>query len=935
MTMLLIVLLPFLAILPVWLIGRKNRFLSMLVAAATAAGALGTLATLIPRVMAGEVLTHSWPWIERIGLDIAFRLDGLGMLFGILILGIGTLVVVYGYFYLSDDDPIGAFYAMLMTFMGAMMGVVMSENLLLLVMFWELTSISSFLLIGYWKHLPAARQGARMALGITGGGGLALLGGVILLGNIVGSYDLTTVLASNELILEHDLYFVTLVLILLGAFTKSAQFPFHFWLPNAMTAPTPVSAYLHSATMVKAGVFLLARLHPALSGSVSWFVLVTGAGMITLCFAAYVALFKHDLKGLLAYSTISHLGIITACFGFSTKLATMAGVFHIMNHAAFKASLFMSAGIVDHEAGTRDARVLSGLRHSMPITFGLATLGAAAMAGIPLFNGFLSKEMFFEEAFHLMEHPFAAQISGYEWLFPVLATFGGLCSMAYSFRFIGDVFFGEENHDLPKHPHDPPVGMWMPVAILVTICIAIGILPFLVENFVFVIAGATIGSAVPEYHIAIWHGLTPALGMTGVAVAGGALLYWKWRSVHLFHMRFDETSGKEVFEAFVDVSVKSARRFTAWLDNGSMQRYLAFSFAFATLAGFLGWYQLGWTSGTLPRTPAPPVALIPWGVLIAATALTIFYHRKRLAAVVLMSVVGLMVSLMFIFFSGPDLGLTQLSVEVVTILLILLALYVLPQWTPRESTPQRRWRDGILAGAAGLGVGGLAYGIFTRPQQTISDFYLEKSVPEGGGSNVVNVILVDFRGFDTMGEISVLMLAAIGIVVMLHGRRPFHPDGVKPLVEERFPVMLTTVTRPMMALILVIAFYIFMRGHNLPGGGFIAGLVASVALIVQYVASGKAWTNERLTVNFARMGALGVIIAVCTGLAAFLFEKPFLKGGLAHVNVPGIGEIHLASAMSFDLGVFMVVVGALLIIIKRLSEYQSAEEVVEAMEERR
>jgi multicomponent K+:H+ antiporter subunit A len=934
MTLSIIVLLPFLAIVPAWLVGRQNRFASMLVAAAASVGSLLTLATLVPRVMAGEVLTHSWPWIERLGLDLAFRLDGLAVLFGILILGIGTLVVVYAYYYLSDDDPIGSFYAMLMTFMGAMMGVVMSENVLLMVMFWELTSISSFLLIGYWSHLPAARQGARMALGITGGGGLALLGGVILLGHIVGSFDLTTILASNQLILAHDLYFPALVLILLGAFTKSAQFPFHFWLPNAMNAPTPVSSYLHSATMVKAGVFLLARMHPALSGSTSWFVLVTGAGLVTLCFAAYVALFKHDLKGLLAYSTISHLGIITACFGFSTKLATMAGVFHIMNHAAFKASLFMSAGIVDHETGTRDARILSGLRHSMPITSTLAILGTLAMAGFPLFNGFLSKEMFFEEAYHLMEHPLAGLTGGYEWLFPVLVTFGGLCSMAYSFRLIGDVFLGEEAHDLPKHPHDPPAGMWGPVAILVSICVLVGVLPFLFQGFVVVVAQAVIGGPVPEYTIAIWHGLTPALGMTGLAIAGGGLLYWKWRSVHAVHMRFAEVTGKQLFETFVDASVKGARLFTGWFDNGSMQRYVAISIGFATYVGFLGYFQLGWTPGRLQTTPAPPIALIPWVVLVAATVLTIRFHRKRITAIIMLSVIGLIISLMFIFFSGPDLGLTQLSVEVVTILLILLALYVLPQRTPRESGSPRRWRDAALSCVAGLGVGGLAYGVLTRPQETISDYYLEKSVPEGGGSNVVNVILVDFRGFDTMGEIAVLMLAAIGIVVMLYERKPTHPDGVQPLIEERFPAMLTTITRPMMALILVMAFYIFMRGHNLPGGGFIAGLVASVALIIQFLASGRAWTNERLTVDFARMGAVGVIIAVCTGLAAFLFERPFLKGGIAHVHVPGIGELHLASAMSFDLGVFMVVVGALLIIIKRLSEYHGTNEVVEAVEDR-
>ncbi len=933
MNMLIIVLSPFLAILPVWVFGRANRLLSMLAAAATSAGALGVLASFMPEILAGEVLTHTWPWIERIGLDLAFRVDALAMLFGILILGIGTLVSIYAYFYLDERDSIGAFYAMLMTFMGAMMGVVMSENALLLIMFWELTSISSFLLIGYWRHLPAARQGARMALSVTGAGGLALLGGVLVLGDIVGSYDLTTILASHDAIVSHDLYLVALILILLGAFTKSAQFPFHFWLPNAMSAPTPVSSYLHSATMVKAGVFLLARLHPALSGTTEWFSLVTGTGLVTMCFAAYVALFKHDLKGILAYSTISHLGLITACFGFSTKLATMAGVFHIMNHAAFKAALFMSAGIVDHETGTRDARILSGLRRSMPITFALMTLGTLAMAGFPLFNGFLSKEMFFEEAFHLMEPPLAEALAGYTWLFPALATFGGLCSMAYSFRLVGDVFFGEENPDLPEHPHDPPMGMWLPVATLVTICVIVGVAPFLFEGFVFAVAESAIGGPRPDYKLAIWHGLTPALGMTVIALVGGALFYRNWRSIHSFHKRFKEISGKVIFESFVDAAVSGARYFTAWLDNGSMQRYLAMSIGFATCAGFLGWYQLGWTSGTLTTTPAPPIVLIPWVILIAATTLTIVYHRARITAVVMMSVVGLIISLLFILLSGPDLGLTQLSVEVVTILLILLALFLLPRRTPRESTSRRRWRDGILSGVAGLGVGAMAYGVLTRPQQTISDFYLDNSVPKGGGANVVNVILVDFRGFDTMGEIAVLMLAAIGIMLMLHGRRPTPEGGSKPLTEERFPSMLTTITRPMMALILVVAFYIFLRGHNLPGGGFIAGLVASVALIIQFVASGRAWTNERLTINFARMGALGVIIAVCTGVAAFLFEQPFLKGGYVDMHIPGLGSFHVASAMAFDLGVFMVVVGALLVIIKRLSEYHSDDEAIKAMED--
>ncbi len=889
---------------------------------------LGVLATLVPQVMAGEVLVQSWPWIESLGLNIAFRLDGLGMLFSLLVLGIGALVVVYGYYYLGKNDPIGPFYAMLMTFMGAMMGVVLSENLILLVMFWELTSISSFLLIGYWKHLPAARQGARLALAITGGGGLLMLGGVILLGMIVGSYDLSVVLASNEKILNHSLYPIMLVLVLMGAFTKSAQFPFHFWLPNAMTAPTPVSAYLHSATMVKAGVFLLARLHPALSGSELWFILVTGAGLTTMVFSAYVALFKHDLKGLLAYSTISHLGLITALFGFSTKLATVAAVFHIFNHAAFKASLFMTAGIIDHEAGTRDARILSGLRHSMPFTFGLALLGAAAMGGAPFFNGFLSKEMFFEEAFRLMEHPFMTGVV-WSWAIPAAVVVGGLCSVAYSIRFVHDVFFGPEAHDLPGHPHDPPIGMRAPVAILVGICVVVGVYPPLIQKFISVCAAPVVGSALPDYYLWWWHGFTPALYMTMVAVAAGIGFYMVWKKVHQFHLdqNIPEISGKALFEKFMDSSVLAARGLTQELDNGSLQRYMAFSFMAAIVAGSLGFIQFGVFEGDKAPTPAPLAAIIPWFLLVAASLMTIYYQRKRLTALVFISVVGLIVSLSFIYLSAPDLGLTQISVEVVTILLMLLTLYVLPQRTPNESTPERRTRDAIVAILGGGGIAFLAYSVFTRNFESIAGYYLEKSVPEGGGTNVVNVTLVDFRGFDTMGEISVLAIAAVGILIMLTGRRPDTPDYAKPREEQAFPAMLTATTRPLMALILLVAIYIFMRGHNLPGGGFIAGLVASVALTIQYVASGINWTNERLKVDFVRLCGIGVLIAVATGLGSWFFGYPFLTSSVYHLHLPAIGEIHLASAIPFDLGVFFVVVGCMLTIMKRVSEYQRCDEV--------
>lgn len=920
MTIFLILLLPFLAILPAWAIGAHNRLASTVVAALATAASLGLLLSHAPQVFDGNIFVHTWPWLESLGLNASFRLDGLGLLFGILILGIGLLVVLYASYYLSEDDPIGPFHAMLLTFMGAMLGVVLSENLLLMVMFWELTSISSFLLIAYWKHLPEARQGARLALTITGGGGLALLAGILLLSHITGSYELSTILASNAAITGHALYVPALVLILLGAFTKSAQFPFHFWLPNAMTAPTPVSAYLHSATMVKAGVFLLARLHPALSGTSEWFTLVTTAGLITMVFAAYVALFKDDLKGLLAYSTISHLGLITALFGFSTKMATVAAVFHIINHAAFKAGLFMTAGIVDHEAGTRDLKRLGGLRHLMPITFALGTVAALAMAGLPPFNGFLSKEMFFDEAFKLSADPRMTMMA---YAPAILVTVGGLFSIAYSLRFIFGTFTGPKRDDYPGKPHDPPVGMWLPVALLAAICVAIGIVPNLVAGPLLAAAStAVLGGNLPEYSVSIWHGLTPALGMTAVAIVLGIAAFRA--QAKLATLPGLNLNGKALTEAAIDRVMKLANQATGLIDNGSLQRYLGFSIGFAALAGFWGYFELGWSDGTKAPTPAPLLALLPWGMLVASTIYTVYFQRTRLVALVFMSVVGLIVSLTFIFFSAPDLGLTQLSVEVVTILLLLLALYVLPQSVEPLSTPARRFRDGAIATVAALGVGSLSWAVMTRPLNSISSYYLDQSLPMGGGTNVVNVILVDFRGFDTMGEVSVLVIAAVGVLVMLRGRRPAHPGQNLVLDEERFPVMLTTITRPLMPLMALIAIYIFLRGHNLPGGGFIAGLVASVALLMQYLASGLNWSNARMKIDFVRLGAVGVIIAVGTGLLAFVMEGTFLTHKMWHPVIPGIGEIHIGTAALFDLGVFFAVIGALLVMLRRLSEYQRA-----------
>src|SRR5690554_3203611 len=508
--------LPFVLALSVAVLRTVPRSATAWMAAAAPLLGLAILAWHAPAVMDGAVPRTVYEWIPQFGLMFDLRLDGLAWMFAGLVLGIGVLIVMYAHYYLSSNDSAPRFFGYLLLFMGSMLGMVIAGNLLLLVVFWELTSISSFLLIGFWSHRQDARQGARMALTITGLGGLALLGGVLLIGRVTGSYDLDVVLASGELIAASPLYPAILALVLLGVFTKSAQFPFHFWLPQAMAAPTPVSAYLHSATMVKAGVFLLARLHPALAEGELFFYVVSSIGAITLVMGAWFAIFQHDLKGLLAYSTISHLGLITLLFGLATPMAVVAGLFHIINHATFKASLFMAAGIIDHETGTRDMRRLGNLRKFMPYTSALAIIVSLAMAGIPLLNGFLSKEMFFAEALEV-QAPALMQ-----WALSIVALLAGVFGVAYSLRFVHDTFYGPGPRDLDVVPHEPPRWMRIPVAVLVLLCLVVGIVPALVVGpILHTTVRGTLGLAAPEFTLSLWHGFNLPLLMSFLGLVFG------------------------------------------------------------------------------------------------------------------------------------------------------------------------------------------------------------------------------------------------------------------------------------------------------------------------------------------------------------------------------------------------------------------------------
>ena len=622
--LIIIALLPFIGALVPGVMIRAGRTACAMFTAVPTAIALVMLMILAPAVLRGEVIQAELQWLPQLGLSASFFLDGLGLLFACMITGVGLLITLYARFYLSGDDPMGQFYTYLLLFQGAMLGIVLSDNILLLLIFWELTSLSSFLLIGYWKHLPEGRQGARMALTVTGAGGLAMIAGMLILGNIVGSYNLTDILQAGDQIKASEWYLPALILILLGAFTKSAQFPFHFWLPHAMAAPTPVAAYLHSATMVKAGVFLMARMWPALAGTDAWFYIVATTGLITMVIGALIALFKDDLKALLAFSTVSHLGLLTMLLGFGTQAAAVAAVFHIINHLTFKAALFMTAGIVDHEAHTRDIKRLGGLRHLMPITFLIGTIAALSMAGIPLFNGFLSKEMMLEEASHTYWAGSALAV-------PVLATIGALLSVAYSFRFISHVFLGPVRDDYPAKPHDPPFGLWASPALLCVFVVLIGVMPFLAEGIVTAAANAVTGADLHP-HLKIWHGVTPALWMSIIAIVGGALLLARHAPLDTVWANMPRPEAKVIFDALIAAVVSTTRTLTEVTHNGSISRYLAIFTVASVAMGWIAFSGSGLPNPTREMLPVPAVLGVGWVMLIVATLSVVLMHKRRFRA---------------------------------------------------------------------------------------------------------------------------------------------------------------------------------------------------------------------------------------------------------------------------------------------------------------
>ncbi|WP_210617940.1 Na+/H+ antiporter subunit A [Mammaliicoccus lentus] len=724
-----------------------------------------------------------WDFMPRIGMNFAVHLDGLSLLFASLITGIGALVVLYSITYLSKSESLGNFYCYLLMFMGAMLGVVLSDNLLMLYLFWELTSISSFLLIGYWRDKQSSIYGAQKSLLITVFGGLMLLGGFISLYLAGNSWSITSLIQNADTIQSSPYFILAMVLILIGAMTKSAQFPFHIWLPDAMEAPTPVSAYLHSATMVKAGIYLVARTTPifAISGGFVW--TVTAIGLITLFWASFNAVKQQDLKGILAFSTVSQLGMIMSMLGIgavsyhysgeSSQLflaSIIAAVFHLINHATFKGALFMVTGTIDHEVGTRDIKKLGGLMTIMPISCTFTIITALSMAGVPPFNGFLSKELFLTAMFDAHSADvFSLSTLGY--LLPIVAIVGSIFTFVYSFKYVHEIFFGEYKPEaLPKKAHEAPILMLLPTGILTLLVVVFGLFPNILSNSIIAPAVRAIApfASEPEVHISYWHGITPALIGTIIVFVVGFLLFknvQKW--VGVYDIQPEYLTFNYYYDRGIQLSSYISNKITQSYMTGFVRSYLIYIFAFFIIitALTLFTHPVSFVFDNISSIRPYELILI---ALILISTFCIVLAKSRLFSIIMLASVGYSVALFFVFFGAPDLALTQLSIETISTALFLLCFYHLPKMSRHDEDRKFKLGNFIISICVGIGViilGLIAYG--NRHFDSISQYYKDNVYDLAAGKNMVNVILVDFRGFDTLFESAVLGIAGLGIYTLI------------------------------------------------------------------------------------------------------------------------------------------------------------------------
>ncbi|WP_422364813.1 putative monovalent cation/H+ antiporter subunit A [Pelagibius sp.] len=722
----------------------------------------------LPAISAGEVLRVAYDWVPSLDIRLSFLLDGLSLTFALLISGIGAFIALYSSVYLAGHAHFGRFVFYLLFFMVAMLGLVLADNLITLFVFWELTTVASYLLIGFDHAGAKARRSALQALLLTGAGGLALLAGLILLGFAAGSFELSEILTQGDAIRAHTLYLPILILILLGAFTKSAQVPFHFWLPNAMAAPTPVSAYLHSATMVKAGIYLLARMHPALSGTEVWIWTLTIFGAVTAVTASVIALRQTDLKLSLAYTTVMALGTLTMFLGAEATVAVAAALTFLVVHSFYKASLFMVIGIIDYRTGTREAEKLGGLAKAMPITAAAAAAAALSMAGFPPFLGFIGKELKYEGALAIASEPLfvasAAVLAN-----ALMVAVAGIVALR--------PFYGRRL-ETPKAPREAPLRMWIGPVTLAALGLTFGLMPGLIADSLVQPAVTAILGRPEEVKLALWHGINVPLMLSLLTFALGVTFYF-------FHLRLRgmlswvearlPTTGDRSWDAILEGLKSLAAVQTRLLQGGVLRRYLFVTFA--SMALVLAATFVVTDALRLSFDWSQPL-LKHWAVvvLIGAGALMTAVVTSRLAAICALGVVGVGVAMLFVMFGAPDVAITQLLVETLVVVLVAVVMLRLPS-LQQETGPRFRRLDAVLA----LGVGGVVSAILLSVvsgpmDRRITGYFEDTSVPEAFGRNIVNVILVDFRALDTFGEVAVVVVAALGAYALIRGTKRSRPQ---------------------------------------------------------------------------------------------------------------------------------------------------------------
>ena len=859
-----------------------------------------------PAIAAGRAVTQWLPWAPSLGVNLSLRLDGFSFLFVLLITGIGALVVVYAGDYLSteSDRDRARFFTLILLFMTAMLGAVLSDNLLVMYLFWEATSILSFLLIGFHADSPHARRAALMSLRVTAGGGLALLGAIILIGVTLGSYSMAEAVArSSEL--AHSPWIVPIMIgLLLGGFTKSAQFPFHFWLPNAMQAPTPASAYLHSATMVKLGIYLLARFEPLVGAVPHGRDLLIGVAIVTMLVAALQALRAENFKSVLAYSTVASLGVLLLLIGLDGPTASVAMVGFILAHALYKATLFFCAGSVQHATGLSKLRSMGGLARFLPVTAGAAVLASLSMAGLPPFLGFVSKEFLFlaqiESSWEAIPLAVAVIVNA------VLVAVAGTVTLR-------PFFLDPQKVTAVRHGETP--GLLLGPVVLGLLGLAFSLEPDWLSRSVMRPAVTAVYGTSVDVELGLWHGVTPMLALSAVVVGIGALIFVYWKPIHRrlrARSRIDRVALDDAYDALFRAVERAAAGTARRVQHGDLRGYVWV--VLASAAALVAWGLVA--SGQAPRLPAMAalgdlragpavVALIGLAGGIAATR-----ARTLLTTMIAVGLVGFVAAITFMMNGAPDLALTQFAVESLIVVLLTLALLVLPLGGPATRTRRERRLDLALSvGFAALVFVALLDMSVAPPHTAVSDFFGAQSYVSAFGRNVVNVILVDFRAFDTLGETTVIALSAVVAWSLLGPRTPREAAATPASAPTVFVLAITS--RLFFWLLAGASVILLLRGHNEIGGGFVGGLVAALAYAMIAITSGVGRARAMLRVHPLALAGGGLLLALASGLPGLLIHGDYLRHVWVELDLLGI-HLKQGTTLLFDLGVYTVVLGGVL-----------------------